>query len=80
MGKDCNSEDDFESDEERITNGQKSLITSFERAMKDFVRPSKGSRMNLENLQLKPFPAELQPCLEESKTTNQSVPNSTIHT
>ena len=73
MRKDCNSEDDFESDEERIGNGQKSLITAFERAMKDFVRPSKGSRMSLENLKEQPFPAELELCEEESKTTIDSV-------
>jgi len=36
MAKDCTSEDDFASDEERIINGQKQLMSEFERAMKDF--------------------------------------------
>lgn len=60
MSKDCHSEDDFDSDEDRVTNGRKQLLDSFEAALKDFKRAGK-SQLKLENLQEKPFPAET-PC------------------
>ena len=57
MAKDCTSEDDFASDEERIINGQKQLMSEFERAMKDFQKAGK-KKLSLENLQDIPFAAE----------------------
>ena len=60
MGRDCHSEDDFESDEDRVLTAQQQLMTSFERGIRDFCKPAAASKnkLSLENLQLKPFPAK----------------------
>jgi hypothetical protein len=61
MGRDCHSEDDFESDEDRVLTAKKQLMTSFEQGIRAFCKPSsKNKPLSLENLDVKPFPAETQ--------------------
>ena len=57
LGKDNVSEDDYESDEGRVKNGQKKLVSSFEKAIKDFKECGK-TRLMIENLHNRTFPAE----------------------